>query len=190
MIFSIIEFKDYGKIFFSCITIAIGLSFALSSYNLYTNTKNILPLVSLFLIFMSIILVIISILIGFKLEGFVKITVTIAVISVLFSIIVANITKLGLKFLTLQICVYMLVLYLLIVIVLLLWNVWNGFNTLFWVISILAISGLISLGVLSKKGEITEINHNNKEYIKITKVEYDYLVSRSKLLDDLMKEKE
>lgn len=39
MIFSVIEFKDYSRVFFSCITIAIGFSFALSSYNLYVDKK-------------------------------------------------------------------------------------------------------------------------------------------------------
>lgn len=190
MIFSVIEFKDFSKYFFSFLTIAIGFSFALSSYNLYTNTKTILPLVSLSLIFVSILLVIMSLLIATDAEVFLKITVTIAVISVLFSIIVANITKLGKKFLLLQISVYLLVLYLLMIILLYLWNVWNGFNTYFWVITIIASSGLISLGVLSKKEGTTSVFDDKKEFVRIKKEEYEYLIARSQRLDELIKEKE
>ena len=80
--------------------------------------------------------------------------------------------------------------YLLIIFILALWNVWNGFNTYFWVVAILVFSGLISLGVLSKKEEALKNTENSEEYVKITKNEYEYLTSRSKMFDDLMREKD
>lgn len=188
MIFSVIKFKDYNKFFFSCVTIAIGFSFALSSYNLYQKRKTILPLISLILILASIVLVISALFFGSNSETFIKITVTIAIISVLFTIIVENTIKLGRRYLALQIIIYLLILYLLSVILLALWSIWSGFNTYFWVIAIIAFSGLIALGVLSKKEGNPSLAIDDVEYIKISKEEYDYLLKRSQQLEELTKD--
>lgn len=188
MIFSVIKYKDFNEIFFSCITIGVGFSFALSSYNLYIKRKSTLPLVSIILIFASVIFVITALFFGLNSVAFVKITVTIAVISVLFTIIVENTIKLGTRYLPLQIAVYIFVLYLLVIILLALWSIWFGFNTYFWVVTIVAISGLIALGVLSKKEGNPKLIDD--DYVKISKAEYDYLLNRSKMLDELTKYKE
>lgn len=188
MIFSVIKYKDFNEIFFSCITIGVGFSFALSSYNLYIKRKSTLPLVSIILIFASVIFVIAALFFGSNSVAFVKITVTIAVISVLFTIIVENTIKLGTRYLPLQIAVYIFVLYLLVIILLALWSIWFGFNTYFWVVTIVAISGLIALGVLSKKEGNPKLIDD--DYVKISKAEYDYPLNRSKTLDELTKYKE
>ncbi len=189
MIFSVIKFGDYKNYFFSLITIAIGFSFALSSYNLYYNTRNILSLISIVFIILSIILVIISIFLESSLTDFVNITVSISSFSILFSIIVSNITKLGSKYCILQIIVYLIALYILGVIILELWEIWSGFNTIFWVFVILGFSGLISLGVLSKKEGNDILNNSDNQYITIKKDEYEYLLSRSQLLDEILEER-
>lgn len=189
MIFSVIEFKDYSRVFFSCITIAIGFSFALSSYNLYVDKKTLLPFISLILIFASIILIILSFYIGSNSEVFVKITVTIGIVSVLFTIIVENTLKLGERYFALQIGVYILIVYLLVIILLALWSIWSGFNTFFWVVAIVGISGLIALRVLSKKEVHAELS-DEEEYVRISKKEYEYLLNRSKLLDELTAKEE
>ena len=99
-----------------------------------------------------------------------------------------NTIKLGTRYLPLQIAVYIFVLYLLVIILLALWSIWFGFNTYFWVVTIVAISGLIALGVLSKKEGNPKLIDD--DYVKISKAEYDYLLNRSKMLDELTKYKE
>lgn len=107
----------------------------------------------------------------------------------MFSIIVSNITKLGSKYFILQIIVYLIALYILGVIILELWEIWSGFNTIFWVFVILGFSGLISLGVLSKKEGNDILNNSDSQYITIKKDEYEYLLSRSQLLDEILEER-
>jgi hypothetical protein len=187
MIFSLIEFSAIKDYFFASLTITIGFSLSLTSFNLYTKKRNILPLISFSLILLAsgmILIAIFSQSIGL-IYG--KLTVTFSAISILFAIIIANITKLEKAYLLIQGLTYFILIYIFLIVLLAFWNIYKkGFNTVFWMMVILAFCGLISLSILSKR-EIRNFS-DHEEFIKIKKEEYGFLVNRVKTLEKILQD--
>ena len=59
-------------------------------------------------------------------------------------------------------------------------------SSLFWIMLILSIVSFITISVLANRSS----EDNSGEYVKITKKEYELLLSKSKQLDEILNKKE
>ena len=168
----------------ACIT--VGGYFSISSCNVLSKNKA-LGTISFCLIWLSVLLVTIS---GWTdMSGlFGDITLTLALLSVLFNFIVSNTLKLGKNYKSIQvICMIILCVFILLILsfayeILKL----SDISSLFWIMLILSIVSFITISVLANRSS----EDNSGEYVKITKKEYELLLSKSKQLDEILNKKE
>lgn len=167
----------------ACLT--VGGYFSLSSYNVLTKNKT-LGLVSFGLIWISVLLVAIS---GWvNMSGlFGDITLTIALLSVLFNFIVSNTLKLGKNYKVIQIICNLILSVFILLILLMAYEVLtlSKIGSFFWIMLILSIVSFITISVLANKSN----DDTTSEYVKIKKSEYDDLLNKAKQLEELLKNK-
>lgn len=171
------------KVFFSIITIAVASYFALSSYNILKKNK-MLGYVSGGLVVASAFLVLLAVwAVGAK---FLKATVAIALLSVLFNFIVGTRLKLRKKMMPLQLAAYAVVtaLVLLIECELLIKSFKiTRFTTIIVLLAILSAAAFITIAVLSNKEREEDVVSD--EYVKIKKSEYEELKAKAAKYDAL-----
>ena len=163
-------------------TLTVVGYFSLSSYNMLSKNK-ILAYISFALIIVSALLVVISTWADIGDSGlFFKITVTIALISILFIFIVSTNLKLGHKLVAVQVVCQLILGVFVLLSILLTFGItfWN--NTLFFVMLVLSIVAFIAISVLSNKANVDSLGEG---YVKITKTEYEELLAKAKQLEEL-----
>ena len=168
----------------ACLT--VGGYFSLSSYNVLTKHK-VLGTISFILIWASVILVTIS---GWvNLEGiFGDITLTLALLSVLFNFIVSNTLKLGKHYRAIQVICNIILCLFILLILLSTYGVVKlaDIMTIFWLLLVLSVVSFIIMAVLSNKTQGEE-KANDVNFVKIPKTEYEELLQKAKQLDELLK---
>lgn len=169
----------------ACLT--VGGYFSISSYHAL-NKNKILGIVSFVLIWVSVLLVTIS---GWiDMSGlFGDITLTIALLSVLFNFIVSNTLKLGKNYKAIQILCNLILSVFIVLILLMTYEILTltKIGSFFWIMLILSIVSFITISVLANKSKDEE---TSSEYIKIKKSEYELLLNKAKQLDELLNKKE
>lgn len=168
-------------------TLTVVGYFSLSSYNMLSKNK-VLSYVSFGLIALSALLVVISTWADFSGSGmFFKVTVTIALISILFIFIVSTSLKLERRFVAVQIVCHVILAIFVLLSILLTFGVTVLNNTPFFVMLVLSIVAFITVSVLSNKN--TTADTVSDGYVKISKQEYDELLAKAKQLETLLQEK-
>lgn len=174
-----------GSLLATVATITAAGYFSLRSNTMLTKNK-ILGYISFSLIALSLIFMVLFIWGVVQNDIFNYAVLTISLISVLFIFLVSNGLKLGRKFLVIQI-ISDVILSLLIILILTLsygWMDLNDISAFFWITVILSIAAFITLSVLANKVQSDETEVKTG-YIKITKAEYEELLSKAKELESL-----
>lgn len=172
------------------ITIAsftVGGYFSISSYYMLEKHK-IFGILSFVFIWLSVLLVSISSWVEFS-TLMVDITITISLFSVLFNFIVSNNLKLGKNYIVIQIVCDVIICIFVLLIILFSYEIvaFKSVVTLFWLLLILSLVSLILMTILSRKGQIDTID--DKDFVKISRKEYEELLNKAKELEDLKKVK-
>ena len=169
---------------FACL--GVGGFFAINSINMIDKNKPI-GCISLGLICISVVLIIINTWVRIDSDLYVKITWSLGLLSVLFTIIVSSGLDLGKNKLAWQIAVYAIVGFTDIFITLIIFGILNisKMLTLLLILIILSISGVILLKVIAKKS-VDDTKRMEKDMIKITKSEYQTLVEKAKKYDEIV----
>lgn len=167
-------------------TLGIGGFFAINSMNMLSKNK-IIGWVSLGLILASVVLIVLATWISFNNETYPRVTFALGLLSVLFNIIVSSGLSLGKTKMLWQVLVYIVVGITDIVATLLIFGALqlDDIGIFFLMLLILSVFGVIILKILSKK-MIADIVEENKDMVKISKVEYEVLVEKAKKYDDLV----
>lgn len=176
------------KILITCACFTVGGYFSISSYSALNRNKP-LGIVSFCLIWMSVVLILISAWFSTS-SVFGDITLTIALLSVLFNFIVSNMLKLGKHYLIIQIICNIIIGLLILFILLLAYGVmkFKSIVTLFWLLIVLSVVSFILMSVLSSKFRTDDKTEQN--FVKIPKSDYDELLKKAKQLDDILASKD
>lgn len=182
--------ESNGDVLLTMATLGIGGFFAINSMNMISKNK-VIGLVSLGLILASVVLIILAAWINFDNELYMKVTLALGFVSVLFNIIVSSGLSLGRTKIVWQILVYIIVGVTDILASLIIFGVLelDSIGMLFLMFLILSIFGVIILKTLSKK-VISDLVEESKDMVKISKVEYEVLVEKAKKYDELIASKE
>ncbi len=166
-------------------TIVVAGALSLNSLTLL-QAKNKWGLVSIILLATSSILTLLIIWINSlsNVDVLVKITATIAILSVVCSLIITNAIKLQKKLIGVQIPIYVIIGITAILIDLLICGVSifkvDIVGKLFWVLVVLSIVGLITISILSNKNNSIKAHSepikNNDDTVTISKQEYEELL--------------
>lgn len=187
LLFSFKPFGDAnGKLIITFACFAVGGFFTINSLNMIDRNRTI-GWVSLGLIVASVVLIILTSWIKLESDALSKAIIVLGVLSVLFNIIVSSGLELGKTKLALQIIVYLVVGATCLFFTLILYNIVQFNDVILWFISaiILSVLGVIVLKVIAKK-TVNDIMKLDKDMVKISKEEYDTLVSKAKKYDELM----
>ena len=169
------------KILLSSATITVASAFAITAVS-YFNKQSVLSIVTLSLlgILTILALVIYWMEIAFV-STFTRITLNLAVVTVLFCILVGNGVKLGNRFKALQIITYVLVGVAVILLTLLIWGVdlfgITGLAQIIGVEFLVALAMLCVLSIMSRKSYVVDEDPRkvDVESITIPKIEYESL---------------
>lgn len=182
-IFTNIKLQVYLILF----ALAIGGFFAINSLNMVSKNKPI-GWISFGLISGAVFLIIVSVFISNSILT--KITTSLGLLSVLFTIIVSSGLDLGRHHKVCQIIVYVIVAITDVFTTLVIFGVFKLGLVLPYLISFIIVSlvGVIVLKILAKKqlGDRLEKAEREKNMIKISKVEYQMLVEKAKKYDDMI----
>ncbi len=172
--------------FLTIATLAIAGFFALNSLNMISKSKT-LGIVSLSLISVSAIMVIIAFWVELDTDMFTRITISFALLSVLFNIIVSSGLDLGKNSLVIQIIVYIIAGAVDLIATLALFGVikLGDILPLFWALVLLCALGIVILKVLAKR-LVSKDLEKDKDLVKISSSEYATLVEKAKKYDELM----
>jgi len=191
LILLVFDTKLFGKVngdmLITFASLGIGGFFAINSINMLTKNR-IIGLVSLGLIVASVFMIILSTWLNFGSETFLKITISLGFLSVLFNIIVSSGLDLGRSKLFWQIMVYFIVFLTDVIITLVIFGAINILYVLPWLLTliILSIVGVIILKVFAKRS-VSNVIVENKDMISIPKSEYALLKEKAQKYDELMK---
>ncbi len=183
-LFGIPVFAGVGlKVLFSLITLTIVGVLLLNTIDLIEK-KNIIAFVSAALIALSAVLFLGVIWGKVTITAtFAKFTVCLSMLSTLFNIIVANVLKLGKKYLIVQVIEYALLSY---IVISLNYGIFSGNfefigSILFWAAVIISFGMGIALSVLSKKvvSDTLMAKVVKEGYVQIKKEEYDALLAEN-----------
>lgn len=182
--------ESNGDVLLTMATLGIGGFFAINSMNMISKNK-VIGLVSLGLILASVVLIVLAAWINFDNELYMKVTLALGFVSVLFNIIVSSGLSLGRTKMVWQILVYIIVGVTDILASLIIFGVLelDSVGMLFLMFLILSIFGVIILKTLSKK-VISDLVEESKDMVKISKTEYEMLVEKAKKYDELIASKE
>ena len=174
------------KMLLTLVTVGVGGFFAINSMNMISKNK-VIGWVSLGLIFGSVLLIVLAVWINFDSEIYGKLTFTLGLVSILFNVIVSSGLALGRSKMIWQVLVYFVVFVSVLIAVLSIFGVVNLIEMLpfFLMMVILSVIGVIILKVLSKKA-VQDLVEENKDMVKISKIEYAMLVDKAKKYDELM----
>lgn len=187
LLFSFKPFGDAnGKLIITFACFAVGGFFTINSLNMIDRNRTI-GWVSLGLIVASIVLIILTSWIKLESDALSKAIIVLGVLSVLFNIIVSSGLELGKTKLALQIIVYLVVGATCLFFTLILYNIVEFNDVILWFFSaiILSVLGVIVLKVIAKK-TVNDIMKFDKDMVRISKEEYETLVSKAKKYDELM----
>ena len=187
LLFEVKLFGEFnGDVLLTMATLGIGGFFAINSMNMISKNK-VIGLVSLGLILASVVLIILAAWINFDNELYMKVTLALGFVSVLFNIIVSSGLSLGRTKMVWQILVYIIVGVTDILASLIIFGVLelDSIGMLFLMFLILSIFGVIILKTLSKK-VISDLVEESKDMVKISKTEYEMLVEKAKKYDELV----
>ena len=179
-----------ADILISVATLTAGGFFALTSVNLLKYNKNI-AYISLSLISLSVLLIILGVWIPKTGKLFTNITITFALLSVLFNTISSGVLKLQKRLLAVQLVVYLVLFLFIGFIILSVFGVFsiNDMLEVFLVLLVLSIAGIITLSVLANKTVApAQAKSDEKEFVKISKSEYLELLQKAKAYDELTKQ--
>ena len=174
------------KMLLTLVTVGVGGFFAINSMNMISKNK-VIGWVSLGLISGSVLLIVLAVWINFDSEIYGKLTFTLGLVSILFNVIVSSGLALGRSKMIWQVLVYFVVFVSVLIAVLSIFGVVNLIEMLpfFLMMVILSVIGVIILKVLSKKA-VQDLVEENKDMVKISKIEYAMLVDKAKKYDELM----
>lgn len=180
----------FNSLFFTVLVLAIAGFFTINSLNMVDKNKTI-GFVSLGLIALSAVLIIIAVWIDISGSIYLNITVSFGLLSVLFDIIVSSGLDLGKKNLVIQIVVYLIAFITDLTATLGLFGVVDlgEILTLFLIMILLSVLGIIVLKVLAKKVVSGNIE-DEKGMTKISIAEYNLLLEKAKKYDELMSKNE
>lgn len=172
--------------FLTVATLAIGGFFALNSLNMISKSKT-LGIVSLSLISVATIMVIIAFWVDLDTDLFTRLTISFALLSVLFNIIVSSGLDLGKNNLVIQIIVYIIAGAVDLIATFALFGVIHlgDILPLFWSLVLLCALGIVILKVLAKR-LVSKDLESGKDMIKVSSKEYATLVEKAKKYDELM----
>lgn len=175
-----------GNIYFTFGSLAVGGFFAINSLNMILKNK-IIGWLSFALIAGSVILIILTSWLNLKNETLINIMISLGLLSVLFNIIVSSGLDLGRSYLAIQIPVYIIAGIADLISTLIIFGALDisKMFALFLSIIIVTIVGIIILKVFAKKRVTNEIL-DEKDMVKISKIEYTMLVDKAKKYDELM----
>lgn len=175
-----------ADLLFTSLTLSVSGLLILNSVNMLEK-KNKLAIVSLSLISISALLVIIALWSNVSSSNvYMETTLTACILSVCFSLITSNILKLQNKYLWLQISSYVCFVIVAIFLISAAWgsNLLGNNVKIFVLFIILSLFGIGVLAVLSKKQINTDASID-KNYIKITKKEYEELLAIKEKYNEL-----
>ena len=190
-LFGAFKIKGFvADLLFTCLTLAVAGLLTLNSCTMLER-KNKLAIVSMSLIGASALLVIISFWTNASSSSaYTDITLTLCILSVCFNLIVSNILKLQNKYLYIQIASYVCFAVVAVFLIAASWgsDIIGDSSKIFILFLILSLLGLGVLAVISKK-QTNDTDAKEKDYIKITKEEYQELLNIKKEFE-LLKGKE
>ena len=188
-LFSVVKLEGaVADVVFTGLTLTVAGLLTLNSCNMLER-KNKLAIASLSIIALSSLLVILCF--WTKLDdnskAYLNTTLTISALSVCFNLISSGVLKLGKRYLPLQVvsyaCYAILSLYLIIIF-------WSSAEINFKLLAVLIILSLlffcVQLVVAKKQGDTIPVEVN---YVKITKEEYEDLLSKKEQLEKILLEK-
>ena len=177
------------KVYMTLGSLAVGGFFAINSLNMTIKNKT-LGWVSFGLITGAVFLIILTFWLNIENNIFQNITITLGLVSVLFNIIVSSGLDLGKTHLAVQIVTYVIVGALDIFATLLIFGVFDISTSWTWLVMfiILSLVGIIVLKVLAKR-KIANNLIEDGSMIKISKQEYQHLVEKAKLYDQMIETK-
>lgn len=184
-LFGVLKIKGtVADLLFTCLTLTVAGLLTLNSCTMLER-KNRLAIISLSLIGVSALLVIIALWTSVTSSNiYMNITLTFCILSVCFNLITSNILKLQNRYIYIQIATYLCFSVVSLFLVAASWGskLINNNSKIFILFIILSLLGIGILAVLSKRqNEET----NNKEYIRISKNEYEQLLKAKKELEFL-----
>ena len=188
-LFGILSIKGViSNLLFTFLTLTVTGILALGSCQMLEK-KNKMAIVSFSLIGLSALLVILCFWTSLnEIDVYMKLTLVICTLSVCFNLISSNILKLGKNYKPLQICSYacysVVALYLILTFLDAIKLVDTNLK-IFILFIILSFVSMCILAVFSKKQPAEIIS---KEYVKITKEEYEDLLAKKEQLEKLLKE--
>lgn len=167
-------------------TIGIGGFFAINSMNMVSKNK-VIGIVSLALISASVFLILLSVWIAFNSKVYLRVTLSLGLLSILFNVIVSSGLSLGKAKIVWQVLVYIFVGITDLIATLAIFGVINIVDILpfFLMLVIMCFVGVVILKVLSKK-VISDLVESNKDTVRISKSEYVMLVEKAKKYDELI----
>lgn len=164
-------------------TLVVAGAISLTSVTLL-QAKNKWGFVSIILVSISSVLTLLIIWINklANVEILIKITATIAILSLICSLIITNAVKLGKKLFVVQLVTYIIIGITSIMLTLIIWGInifGNGIiGKLFWVFVVLSIVGLITISILASKNRTIKSSKETtkNDTITISKTEYEELL--------------
>lgn len=176
-----------GNMIISFATLAIGGFFAINSLNMLSKNK-VIAWISLGLILASVVLIIFSAWLSLGDGVLLNVTLALGLLSVLFNIIVSSGLDLGRSKMIWQVIVYIVVAITDLISTLAIFGVIKLGDILPWFLTLIVLSvvGVIILKVLAKK-VVSDLIDSNKDMVKISKEEYEMLLSKASKYDELMK---
>ena len=187
LLFEVKLFKDFNlNMLLTMSTIGIGGFFAINSMNMISKNK-IIGFVSLGLISASVLLIVLAVWIDFNSDIYAKLTIVLGLISILFNVIVSSGLALGKSKMIWQVIVYIIVFITLLIATLAIFGVVDigEILTLFLMMLILSVFGVIILKIFSKKA-VADLVEENKDMVKISKSEYAMLLDKAKKYDEIV----
>lgn len=187
LLFEVKLFKDFNlNMLLTMSTIGIGGFFAINSMNMISKNK-IIGFVSLGLISASVLLIVLAVWIDFNSDIYAKLTFVLGLISILFNVIVSSGLALGKSKMIWQVIVYIIVFITLLIATLVIFGVVDigEILTLFLMMLILSVFGVIILKIFSKKA-VADLVEENKDMVKISKSEYAMLLDKAKKYDEIV----
>lgn len=187
LIFFLNLYSDtYMNVVFTFGAISIGGFFTINSINMMSKNK-ILAWISLSFIVVSVLFVILSLWDMIKSDTFLNITYSLSIMSILFNIIVSIRLSMGKNKNILQIVIYSIIA---ITDILTTLFIFGATFIVYWLtyylaLIVLSVLGIVVLLILAKKSS-SDVSEQDKNFVKISKTEYEMLIDKSKKYDELV----
>lgn len=186
---SIFEGGIVFKILLSSATLTVASTFAITAVG-YMNKQPVISIINLCLLGL---LSIFAFIIYWKgilfVDTFTRITLNLAILTILFCILVGVRVKLGKRFNVLQIFTYAAVIVAVILLSIIIWGVdVMAFIQIVVAEFLVAFALLATISILSRKSNAENINNNNGDMVTIPRLEYETLKAEVESLQKQLKE--